>query len=151
MKWAFISSDGQHESYQLQNGAERLLTLNFHAATDMMRLTSDDEKRVFFVRREGFIRPRTVLRNEYGIRIAQVLRDNNAEKADGVIELPGETLEFRFQPDTKTQLEILKNGQSLMVCTIPMSNDHAIVNADLLVLTLGWYIGVAAKQEAVFA
>ncbi|HEY0434496.1 MAG TPA: hypothetical protein VGC95_11520, partial [Chitinophagaceae bacterium] len=72
MKWVFINSDGQHESYQLQNGTERLLTLNFHAATRMIRLTANDEKRVFFVGREGFMRPRTVLRNEYGIHIAQV-------------------------------------------------------------------------------
>ena len=86
MKWLFTSNKSGQEIYELWNTREKFLTLMFQRRSGSLRITTDDEKRVFLVGREGFLRRRTVLRNEYGIKIGQ-LSNENSQDTTGIIEL----------------------------------------------------------------
>src|SRR4030095_13978321 len=72
MKWTSVSTKSRQEIYELWDAEEKLLTLIFHPDSGSVRITADNEKRVFLVGREGLLRSRTVLGNEYGIRMAQL-------------------------------------------------------------------------------
>ncbi len=69
MKWLLKSNNPRQETYELRNAREPLLTLIYHPVSGTLRISAHDEKRVFLIGREGFLRRRTVLRNEYGIRM----------------------------------------------------------------------------------
>jgi len=64
MKWQIASSTAKQEIYELWHKEKRLLTLEFHPATNSARIEYAGEKRVFLVRKEGFLKNKTVLCNE---------------------------------------------------------------------------------------
>ncbi len=96
MKWLSITTRVQERIYELWNSKEKLLTLAYHPASGTLRVSANDEKRVFLIGREGFLRRRAVLRNEYGIRIGQLTYDNNQEN-QGMIDVDGEDFTYILQ------------------------------------------------------
>jgi len=77
MKWEAVSSTIGHSVYALWNNGKKLITLVFHSSSNAARIDYADEKRVFLIRDEGFRKNKTVLRNEYGIRIGHTGVENN--------------------------------------------------------------------------
>ena len=76
MRWETISASTSNEVYQLLQDDKRLLTLTLHPFSKTARLDCETEKRVFQIRKEGFLRNRTVLRNEYGVKIGELGQEN---------------------------------------------------------------------------
>src|SRR5437762_14028448 len=106
MKWLLISISSRQEIYELRNSKKKVLTLAYHPASGTLRMSADDEKRVFLIGREGFLRRRTVLRNEYGIRIGQLTYDNN-QNNQGLIDVYEEDFNYILQsnPDPKASID----------------------------------------------
>ena len=125
--------------YELWDSEEKLLALNFHPGSGSLRITAEDEKRVFLVGREGVLRPRTVLRNEYGVRITLLVYENGNDNI-GTIDVDNEKFSYSIHPD----LTIHRNGKSLVTCELPPAHD----NYDLLVLTLCWYLFTVVRRNA---
>jgi hypothetical protein len=147
MKWLSISSDSRQKVYELRQNKETLLTLTYHPASRTIRISADDEKRVFLLGKEGFIHSRTVLQNEYGIRMGQLSHDGNQE-GHGNIEFSQEQFNFIVQDDSPAKAAIYKNGDILLVCELPeILESHKKRDHDLLMLTLCWYISAAVKEE----
>lgn len=148
MKWTLVSKKSRQEIYELWDAEEKLLTLIFHADSGSVRITADNEKRVFLVGREGLLRSRTVLRNEYGIRMAQ-LNYENAYDSMGTIDFDNEKFAYSIQKHFFSELTIYKNGESLITCELPpvhmesYQQDH-----DFLILTLCWYVFSIVKKDA---
>src|SRR5262245_7601417 len=94
MKWLLVNSSLRQEIYELWNSDEKLLTIYSHPDKGTLRTATDDEKRVFLIGKEGFLRTRTVLRNEYGIRMGQLIYDGTEEN-QGSLEVDDE--EFTYQ------------------------------------------------------
>jgi len=140
MKWLLINSSLRQEIYELWNSDEKLLTIYSHPDKGTLRIATDDEKRVFLIGKEGFLRSRTVLRNEYGIRMGQLTYDGIEENL-GHIEVYDEELTYKIQNGSPAEAIIYKNGESLLTCELP-----AVAKAhDLLILALCWYITTAVK------
>jgi len=77
MKWETVSSAIGHSAYALWNNGKKLITLVFNSSSNAARIEYAGEKRVFLIRDEGFRKNKTVLRNEYGIRIGHTGTENN--------------------------------------------------------------------------
>src|SRR6266496_2317380 len=105
MKWLLISISSQQEVYELRNSKEKLLTLAYHPTSGTLRISSEDEKRVFLIGREGFLRRRTVLRNEYGVRMGQLSYDNNLEN-EGNIDIDDEQFNYILQANIPSKAAI---------------------------------------------
>ena len=56
MKWQLALSSEQQEVYELWHNDKKLLQLDFHPFTNSARIQYADEKRVFLIRKEGFLR-----------------------------------------------------------------------------------------------
>ncbi|MBK8952580.1 MAG: hypothetical protein IPM85_10170 [Chitinophagaceae bacterium] len=72
MRWEPVSNNTSNEVFNLIEGDKKLMTLTIHPFSNTARLECDTEKRVFLIRKEGFLRNRTVLRNEYGMKMGEV-------------------------------------------------------------------------------
>lgn len=152
MEWLSINDDPRQRTYELWTNREKSLTLSYHPSSRTIRISTGDEKRVFLVGQEGFIRNRTVLRNEYGIRMGQLSHDGG-QINHGNIEISEELYTYKLQNKTPVAAAIYKNGDLAVTCKLPESSKkQAGAEHDLLILTLCWYLDVAVKkQEEEFA
>jgi len=148
MKWLCIVSSSRQEIYELRNTEKKLLTLTYHPDSATLRITANDDKRVFLIGREGFLRSRTVLRNEYGIRMGQLIYEGGQEN-QGSIEVYDERFNYSIQNNFPSKVTIYKNAERLVECELPAisKNDPSNANYDLLVLTLCWYMSVEVRKQ----
>jgi hypothetical protein len=152
MKWQIAKSISKQETYELWNKEKKLLTLEFHSATNSARIEYADEKRVFLIRKEGFLRSKIVLCNEYGIRLGYLVQDNK----ESYIELNSEKFFFDINKNPLPQLIIYKEAKDhpLVTCELNVKNNTLSPNLySSLLLALGWYIflPVPRKQTAEYA
>ena len=149
MKWLLIARKSGQEIYELRNAEEKLLSVTIQQRSGSLRITTNDEKRVFLVRKQGFLRSRTVLQNEYGIRIGQLSYDNTF--TTGIIEFDNEKFNYSLQNGLLRELTIKRNEEIIANCELPAVSDNNFHN-DLLVLALGWYlISFVNKQVEEYA
>jgi hypothetical protein len=147
MKWLSITTRVQEKIYELWNSKEKLLALAYHPASGTLRVSADNEKRVFLIGREGFLRRRTVLRNEYGIRVGQLTYDNNQDN-QGLIDIDEENFTYILQSDSNPKASIYRNTEILAAAELPaISEDINSDNYDLLMLILCWYISMTVKKQ----
>src|SRR5438477_5408040 len=98
MEWLSIISNPRNEIHELWKTKDKLLSVNYHADKGTLRITANDEKRVLLIAKEGFLRSRTVLRNEYGVRVGQLNYDSTQEDR-GRIEIYEEEFNYVRQND----------------------------------------------------
>ena len=147
MKWQSVSTTPSQEIYELWNGDKKLLTLDFHPATSSARVEHPAERRVFMMRKEGFRKNKTVLCNEYGVRLGQLLHDSK----DDYIRLGDDRFNYIIRNNPQPEIVIYNESVEtpLVVCglhsdpsTSPKlskeKNQPANAQSSLL-LALCWY------------
>lgn len=152
MNWETVTSGIGHKVYALWNNGRKLLTLGFNSGSNFAKIEYGDEKRAFTLRYEGFLKTKMVMRNEYGVRIAQI----SAENKENIIALNDEKLFYTITDDKEPQVIIYKESidKPLAVCNLSLNNDKSILPSvkpsatqHSLLLTLCWYLRVPAEKE----
>lgn len=163
MKWKKITSTSDNEVYHLYGNDKKLLTLTLHPFSQSARLECDKEKRVFQIRKEGFLRNKTILRNEYGIKIGEIGQDNHVQ----FIELNDERFFYEIGNNPAAALTLYKDSieQPFAVCGIntdaPVKSNNefsilsknkiaANVHAGLL-MALCWYMYLPVAKDKMAA
>ena len=142
MKWLLIGSSLRQQTYELWNGDEKLLTISSHPDKGNLRIATDEAKRIFSIGKEGFLRSRMVLRNEYGVRVGQLTYDGIQEKLGSLI-VSDQEFEYHIGNDSPRKASIYNNSGNLVTCELPaVAKDH-----NLLILALCWYITSAVKMK----
>ena len=158
MKWINIISSSKQEVYELCHGDNKLLSLTYRSDTGTARVQYDDEKRTFMIGKEGFLKSKTVLRNEYGIKIGQ-LEYEKWNSAEGIIDLNGENLHYSIN-NNAAELIIYKisKEQPLVRCGLTSSAGNSNIRFkkedDLhhtiypcLLMALCWFIFLPIAKE----
>jgi len=149
MKWEVVSSTISHSAYTLWNNGKKLVTLVFNPSSNAARIEYADERRVFLIRKEGFLRRKTVVRNEYGILIGEAGKENN----EHFITVNDERYFYKVGGKREPNLTIYKKSQDLpvAVCEMEVAEDQMLSNSSgersfsekmqySLLLTLCWYL-----------
>jgi len=156
MKWEQVSTTTGRETYELRQKDKKLLTLEFHPATNSSRIEYAAEKRVFLIRKEGFFNNKMVLCNEYGVRLGQLVH----EKRESYIELNDKRFTYLIRNNPRPELVIYKESKEkpLVVCGMDLNNENislAITEKKVLpnslrsslLLALSWYISLPVARE----
>ena len=156
MKWEIALSNATQEIYELLHNEKKLLTLDFHPATNSARIKYAGEKRVFQIRKEGFLKNKTVLCNEYGIRMGYLVNDNKETYA----ELNNEKFFYLIRNNPQPELIIYRESKDhpLIVCGLNVTNVNAsprlkneknlpVNSHSSLILALCWYICLPVAEE----
>ena len=127
MKWEAVSSTIGHSVFALWNNGKKLITLVFNSSSNAARIDYANEKRVFLIRDEGFMKNKTVLRNEYGIRIGHTGTENNAP----YIVLNDERYFYSLDQSQEPAVTIYKKSkdQPLAVCGLDVKNTDILARA----------------------
>jgi len=158
MKWETVTSTLGYSVYALWNNGRKLVTLVFNFSSNAARVEYADEKRVFLVRKEGFLKNKTVLRNEYGLRVGYAGSENNED----YIVLNDERFFYAVDNnDREPSVTIYKESKSnpLAVCSLDVEGrNHSLdtfgksrlFSDDAhysLLMTLCWYLFHPVKAE----
>jgi hypothetical protein len=159
MKWEITSTSDRQQVYELWHKEKKLLTLDFHPFTNSARIEYADEKRVFMIRKEGFLRNKTVLRNEYGVRMGQLGYDKS-NATEGHIELDGEKFFYIIQNNPAPELVIYRDTKDkpFVICGLKVNNGDASVRFNnqttlspsqhFLLMALCWYMFLPVAKES---
>ena len=124
MKWETFTSTIGQTVYTLCNNGKKLVTLVFNSASNAARIEYDNEKRVFLIRDEGFRKNKTVLRNEYGVRIGHA----GSENKEHFIELNNQRYFYALDGNQQPAVTIYKESidQPLAVCKLDIKDDMLV-------------------------
>ena len=86
MKWINVNKSNKGNAFELWFNDNKLMSLSFNTLTKIARLESASDKRLFFVEKKSFSKNKTVIKNEYGIKLGEL---NNSTADEGVIEMDG--------------------------------------------------------------
>jgi hypothetical protein len=158
MKWKSVKSTIGYSVYALWNNGRKLVTLVFNSSSNAARIDYAGEKRVFLIRKEGFLKNKVVIRNEYGVKIGYAGTDVNGE----FLEVNNERFFYSLDNSDKPTITIYKQvkDQPFAVCEldldekdimIDLSGKHKSVKEDTrnsLLMTLCWFLFQPAKASA---
>ena len=157
MRWENTTTGSDNEVYQLWHNDEKLLTLTLNQFSSAARVECNDERRVFLIRKEGFRRNKTVLRNEYGIKLGELGQLENKR----FIDLNDERFFYDVAKDGQPRMILYKDNAETPVleCGIQKKElfpDLKLGNAAArmasytgLLMALCWYILLPASQPVV--
>ncbi|HYC39177.1 MAG TPA: hypothetical protein VEB63_01715 [Chitinophagaceae bacterium] len=116
MKWINDSCTSSHEVYHLFKSGKKVLTLSFNSASNSARIDMEREKRVLLLRKEGFLKKRTVIRSEYGIRIAELGRESKGE----FIDINEQRYYYELRTGANPQLILYRDagGTAVITCSL---------------------------------
>jgi len=158
MKWQIASASSQQELYELWHNDKKLLSLHVHPFTNSARVEYEAEKRLFMIRKEGFRRNKTVLRNEYGVRMGQLGYDKT-NTTEGNIELNGEKFFYTIQTKPADELVIYKDTKEkpFLVCGLKVNDGNTSVRFNrstelnptehFLLMAVCWYMFLPVARE----
>ena len=153
MKWETVTSTIENSVFTLWNNGKKLVTLVFNPSSSAARMESEDEKRVFLIRKEGFLKNKTVLRNEYGVRIGHAGSENN----ENFIELNDERFFYELNDKTEPSVTIYKDSKEhpLAICGMELSNERPAKKSKIsdqahysLLMALCWYLFKPANRTS---
>ena len=118
----------------------------------------DKQKRVFLIRKEGFLRNKTVLRNEYGMKIGELGHENK----ENFIDVNDERFYYTTHNNPLAQLVLYKDSKDkpFVTCGLSTKEGTAAVHftkdkqlADTshpgLLMALCWYMFLPVTKENV--
>lgn len=142
MKWVLVSSDHHQQVFELWDKDEKLFACSYHREHGTIRIISD-EPRVFQLRKEGFLKTRTALLNEYGIKMVSIVEESDLQI--GLIE--ADRKKFKYSIHNRIYKEVFiyegENETPFITCDLP---SH-LNNYRVLLLLLCWYKLQPQKKE----
>ena len=148
MRWETILNTAKKKVYELWHKDKYVLSLTYNPSAGTARIESSEEKRLFIISKEGILRNKTVVRNEYGFRVGMLGHENH----ENFIELDGERFFYSIRNQASDELVIYKETEEhpLIVCKIspakaPVDSMHLetgkaidTTNGASLLMTLCW-------------
>jgi hypothetical protein len=158
MKWVSITTASNNETYHLYKDDKKILTVILNPFSNSARVECEKQKRVFLIRKEGFRRNKTVIRNEYGVKIGELGQENKENFIDVnnerffYITHNNPLAELVLFKDTKQNPFVTcglttKNGDS----TIEFTKDQQLAETSHpgLLMALCWYMFLPVTKENV--
>lgn len=156
MKWVSVNSASNQETYHLFKNDKKILTVILNPFSNSARVECEEQKRIFFIRKEGFLRNKTVLLNEYGVRIGELGHENNEQ----FINLNDEKFYYNTSNNAGNELVLYKDKKEnpIVSCnllidegssTIQFKKDKKLSDTSHpgLLMALCWYMFLPATKE----
>ena len=147
MKWVSVNTEFSGEGYELWSGDKKLAGISYSNRTHIARVMSNLGKRLFFFEKKGFLAPRTIITNEYGIKMGMVEEDR-LRSNKGHLELDGKKYYYVFNENNSGDLKVYDEEMkhNLLTCsfntiTKGFAKTRSLLDTKFpsLLLVLCWY------------
>jgi hypothetical protein len=96
------------EDYLLKEDEMTVLKLCYKQELHTARIETEKERRVLIIDDEGLLKTKLILKNEYGVRIGQLMYDNFSD-SKGTVEIENKQFRFSLKNTSFPELSIYKN------------------------------------------
>ena len=148
MKWVSVNTGTANETFELWNDDDRkLANISFSNRTRFARIVSSFGKSIFSFEKRGFLLPKEVVKNEYGIKMGEV-EESRPGSGKGQVMLDGKKYLFVYNENNSGELVLYDElmQKSLLTCSFSMVNKGLMKTKSLfdnkfasLLLVLCWY------------
>lgn len=160
MRWETAASTSNNEVYHLYKEDKKILTVILNPFSNAARVECEKQKRVFLIRKEGFRRNKTVLRDEYGFKIGELGQERN----ENFIDVNNERFFYSTHNNPLAQLVLYKESKDkpFVSCGLSVKGGAPAVHftkdkllADTshpgLLMALCWYMFLPVTKENIVA
>ncbi len=114
MKWVNVNSGTSNENFELWDNDIKLAGASFNNTSRIVRIASAAGRRLFFYGKKGWLAPKSVIKNEYGITLGKVEpQSETGEK--GFVELDGKKYRYHLSEGEQPKLELFEGEQLINV------------------------------------
>lgn len=158
MRWESATTNSNNEVYHLIKDDKKILTVILNPFSNSARVECEKEKRVFLIRKEGFRRNKTVLRDEYGFKIGELGMENKQH----FIDVHGERFFYDTHNNPLAELVLYKESieNPFVTCGLKIAEGSTDIHfakdkklADTshpgLLMALCWYMFLPVTKENV--
>ena len=147
MKWVNTNNTSSQENFELRDDEKVLAGISFSKQTRFARIVSGIGRRMFSFENKGFLTPRKLLRNEYGIKMGMV-EEFKPGSGKGIVELDGKRYNYVYDENNSGELKLYDElmQQNLLTCSFNAINNGINKTKSLLdsrfaslLLVLCWY------------
>ncbi len=147
MKLVNVNNTSSKENFELQEDEKVLANISFSKQTRFVRTVSDLGKRMFSFEKRGFLIPRKVIRDEYGIKLGKV-EETKPGTGKGHVELNGKKYFFVCDQDNPGELKLYDESmqKNLLTCSynaiaLGLNKTKSLLDTKFasLLLVLCWY------------
>ncbi|MBK9465170.1 MAG: hypothetical protein IPN56_10340 [Chitinophagaceae bacterium] len=160
MRWETAASTSNNEVYHLYKEDKKILTVILNPFSNAARVECEKQKRVFLIRKEGFRRNKTVLRDEYGFKIGELGQERN----ENFIDVNNERFFYSTHNNPLAQLVLYKESKDKPFVSCGLSVKEGTPAVDFtkdkllsdtshpgLLMALCWYMFLPVTKENVVA
>ena len=158
MRWVSKLASTGHETYHLYKDDEKILVLTLNSFSKAARVECTSPKRIFHIKKEGFLRNKTVLCNEYGVKIGELGHENK----QNFITINDQRFFYLLRNNPLAELIVFRESKDkpILSCSLVTENGYAAVrfsqdqfideslNPGLLMATC-WYLFLPVSKENV--
>lgn len=144
-----------HIKYQLDENGHTVLKLNHNVESNTLRIQTEFLQRALIIEDEGLLKAKWVLKNEYGVKMGQLMYDNFNQR-HGSFEIEGSRFRFIVQNDSVNELHIYKSSGKKVLYSCSFSND--VINNDSnisfthpIIFAVSWYLFMKNVDQKDFA
>jgi len=147
MKWVYVNQPSVYiRKYQLTEGDNTKLVIKYNLDQQSVRISSEENHRLFFIDKTGLWHNKTILKNEYGVEIGRLAIDK--VHGTGIIEIEGKKYYYTLQ--NNSQLVVFEHTVTmpLAVCDMAEAPSFASLSANkysneeyaCFLLGICWYL-----------
>lgn len=126
MKWISIKQASKNELYELWDNTKKILSLALNSDLNTARVEQQETKRMFMIERTGFLKSKTVVRNEYGVTVGAF----GAEKGNQLeefVDIDNERYYYTLSQNLDQELVIYKGEKKQPLISYHIGNPDAKV------------------------
>lgn len=147
MKWVNTNNTSSQENFELRDDEKVLADISFSKQTRFARIVSDIGKRMFSFEKKGLLKPKKLIRNEYGIKMGKV-EELKAGSGKGIVELDGKRYNYVFDENNSGELKLYDESmqKNLLTCSfnainLGINKTKSLLDSKFtsLLLLLCWY------------
>jgi hypothetical protein len=141
---------------EMTDSEHTMLSASFHPFSHTAKIDVPGSKRSFKIEQEGFLRNKTVIKNEYGIKVGE-LGFQTWYNNEGFIDLNQERFHYTIKNvDTTPELVIYKTSvkEPLLTCTLDAAYNNSLEDKEKyagvyasLLMALSWYLFVPTAER----
>ena len=132
------------QDYILKEDDKTVLKLRYKNDLHTARVETENERRVLIIDDEGLLKTKSVLKNEYGIRIGSLNYDNFSD-TQGSVDIEGVKYRFMVKNGDVPELNIYKGSRRNLVysCQLVFDDISSRVKGSQtasLIIAVSWYL-----------
>ncbi len=132
------------QDYLLKEDDKTVLKLCFKKDLHTARVETEKERRVLIIDDEGLLKTKSVLKNEYGVRIGSLNYDNFSD-SQGSVDIENIKYRFNVKNGEKPELNIYKGSRRNLVynCLLVSDDLSSRIKGSQtasLIIAISWYL-----------